>query len=292
MPGPYKGYLTQHTTQQQYAKSRHQPSDRDQRARDRLRNKVSAFQAKVKIPAYIALGATALQTVYQTFDPDFPVTFHLPKLTTETATNTTLTVYVIQKDRHCMPTSDYYFTNIQPDPIIIPPHRGNNSSSTPQQVAAKDPIPQQTDTLKPGETRVYPSMLAEKQVPVLDLTDFTITSAADLQTAFHSLCPTKKEDPSHGRNNPPQKKTPTDYISDSESSDEELNQHLCTSEEERFYDTIKGSAQATQAALSYNMAQCNPTVERGPDRKPKIKPLPKEKAKEKTTQTPEKDKSK
>ena len=100
-----------------------------------------------------------------------------------------------------MPTSDYYFTNIQLDPIIIPLHRGNNSSSTPQQVAAKDPIPQQTDTLKPGETRVYPSMLVEKQVPVLDLTKSTITSAADLQTAFHSLnlCPTKKEDPSHGR---------------------------------------------------------------------------------------------
>ena len=48
--------------------------------------------------------------------------------------------------------------------------------------------------------------------------------------------------------NPPQKKTSTDYISDSESSDEELDQ--CTSQEERFYDTIKGSAQATQAALS------------------------------------------
>ena len=48
--------------------------------------------------------------------------------------------------------------------------------------------------------------------------------------------------------NPPQKKTPIDYISDSESSDEELNQHLHTSQEERLYNTIKGSAQATQAA--------------------------------------------
>ena len=82
MPGPYKGFLTQCTTQQQHAKPRHQPSDRDQRARDRLRNKVSAFQAKIKSPAYIALGAAALQTVYQTFDPDFPVTFHLLTLTT------------------------------------------------------------------------------------------------------------------------------------------------------------------------------------------------------------------
>ena len=90
-------------------------------------------------------------------------------------------------------------------------------------------------------------------------------------------------------NNPPQKKTPTDYILDSESSDEELDQHLHTSQEERFYNTIKGSA---QAALSYTTAQCNPTVERGPDRKPKVKPLPKEKAEDKTTQTQEKDKSK
>ena len=39
--------------------------------------------------------------------------------------------------------------------------------------------------------------------------------------------------------NPPQKKTPTDYISDSESSDEEVNQHLCTSQEERLYETIR-----------------------------------------------------
>ena len=91
--------------------------------------------------------------------------------------------------------------------------------------------------------------------------------------------------------NPPRKKTPTDYISDSESSDEEVNQHLHTSQEERLYDTIKGSAQATQAALAYTTAQCNPTVERGPDRKPKIKPLLKEKGEDKTTQTQGKDKS-
>ena len=96
-----------------------------------------------------------------------------------------------------MPISDYYFRNIQPDPIVIPPHSDNNSGSTSQQAVAKDQIPQQTDTLRPGKTRVYTSMLAEKQVPVLDLTNSTI----DLQTAFHSLnlCSTEKEDPSHGR---------------------------------------------------------------------------------------------
>ena len=134
-----------------------------------------------------------------------------------------------------MSTSDYYFTNIQLDPILTPPHRGNNSIPTPQKAAAKDPIPQQTDTLKPGKTRVYPFMLAEKQVPVLDLTNSIITSAVDLQTVFHSCVPLKKKIPHMAENNLPQKKTPTDYISDSESSDKERNQHICTSQEERLY---------------------------------------------------------
>ena len=88
--------------------------------------------------------------------------------------------------------------------------------------------------------------------------------------------------------NPLKKKTPIDYISDSESSEEEINQHLCTSQEERLYNTIKGLAQATQAALAYTTAQCNPTVERGPAKQPKIKPLPKGKAQDKMTQMQEK----
>ena len=41
--------------------------------------------------------------------------------------------------------------------------------------------------MQPGETRVYPSMLADKQVPVLNLTESSITSQADLQDAFQSI---------------------------------------------------------------------------------------------------------
>ena len=121
-------------------------------------------------------------------------------LTIKPSANTIPTLFVIQADRHCMPTSDYYFTNIKSDSIVIPLCSENNSGSTSQPTAAEDQIPQQTDTLRPGKTRVYPSMLAEKQVPVLDLTSSTITSEADLQMAFHSLnlCSTEKEDPSHG----------------------------------------------------------------------------------------------
>ena len=70
-------------------------------------------------------------------------------------------------------------------------------------------------------------------------------------------------------------KAQSDYLPDSESSDNEVNPHLCTSEKKRVYGTIKGSTQATQAALTHTRAQSNLTVERGPPKQPKIKKLSK-----------------
>ena len=58
MPGLHKGISTQHTTQQTFAKPRHQPSERDQQARDRLRHK-----AKIKSRAHIQLGEKSLQII-------------------------------------------------------------------------------------------------------------------------------------------------------------------------------------------------------------------------------------
>ena len=79
-------------------------------------------------------------------------------------------------------------------------------------------------------------------------------------------------------------------MSDSKSSEDKVNPHLHTSQEERVYGTIKGSAQATQVALSHTIMQTNLTVERGPPKQPKIKKLSKEQASDKTTQTKEKEK--
>ena len=85
-------------------------------------------------------------------------------------------------------------------------------------------------------------------------------------------------------------KAQSDYLSDSESSEDEVNPYLRTSQEERIYGTIKGSAQATQAVLSYTRVQSNPTVEREPPKWPKIKKLSKEQAANKHTQTKDKEK--
>ena len=90
--------------------------------------------------------------------------------------------------------------------------------------------------------------------------------------------------------NPKKTKTQSDYLSDSDSSEDKASQHLCTSPWERLYSTVKGSAQATQVALAHTTAQSNPTVKRGLPKQPKIKKLPKEQASDKSTQTKEKDK--
>ena len=85
-------------------------------------------------------------------------------------------------------------------------------------------------------------------------------------------------------------KAQSDYLSDSKSSEDEVNPHLRTSQEERVCSTIKGSAQATWAALSHTTVQCIPTVERGPLKQPKIKQLSKEQAANKAMQTKDKEK--
>ena len=90
--------------------------------------------------------------------------------------------------------------------------------------------------------------------------------------------------------NPKKTKIQSDYLSDSNSSEEETSQHLHTSPEERLCNTVKGSAQATQVALAHTTAQCNPMVERGLAKQPKIKKLPKGQASDKSTQTKKKDK--
>ena len=88
----------------------------------------------------------------------------------------------------------------------------------------------------------------------------------------------------------PKIKLQSDQLSDSDTPDEEADPRLRTSEEERNYRMIRGSAQATQAALSHSRVQTNPTVERDPPQRPKIKKLPRDKAAEKGTQTKDKEK--
>ena len=114
---------------------------------------------------------------------------HLPALVNSIIDTDTLpTLYAIQEGINCMPTTDYFFTSIKPAPVVVICPGAQHSKPTEQQAATQDPVSQQTHPLQPGETRVYPSMLTNKQVPVLNITKTSITSQVDLQDAFQSLC--------------------------------------------------------------------------------------------------------
>ena len=200
-------------------------------------------------------------------------------------TNTPPTLYVIQEGINCMPTTNYFFTSIKPVPIVVTHPTANHNKPTEQQATTPDPVSQQTHPLQPGKTRVYPTMLTNKQVPVLNLTETASALRQTYKMHFNLFVCV------HMAEKKVQKtKAQSDYLLDSESSEDEVNWYLHTSQEERIYVTIKGSAQATQAVLSHTRVQSNLTVERGPPKRPKIKKLSKEQAAKKHTQTKDKEK--
>ena len=101
---------------------------------------------------------------------------------------------MIQEGLNCLERTDYFFTNIEPKLIIVEHPAVHHSTSTSHQPLNGDKVSQQTHLKQPEESRIHPSMLTNRQVLVLNLTDIKITSHTDLQDAFNSLCVC-----SHGR---------------------------------------------------------------------------------------------
>ena len=183
---PHKGASTQRYNQQVPAKPHHNSSNRNQQGREKLQQKV-----KIRSRVYIQLGEETLQTIHRTFQPDVPVILHLPALadgSLNSKSTSTPTLFVIQEGINCLETTDYFFTNMEPVPIIVKHPAVHQNKSPPQQPASGDTISQQTHPQQPDKTRIYPSILTNRQVPVLNLTETNITSHADLQDTFNSLC--------------------------------------------------------------------------------------------------------
>ena len=150
---PHKGASTQQHNQQVLAKPRHSPSDRDQQARQKLQQKV-----KIRSQAYIQLGEDTLKTVHRTFQPGVPVILHLPALTDGSLSSketTTPTLFVIQKGLNCLEMTDYFFTNIEPKPIIVERPPAHHSTSTSHQPLNGDKVSQQTHPQQPEETLIH-----------------------------------------------------------------------------------------------------------------------------------------
>ena len=133
---PHKGASTQRHNQQVLAKPCHNPSDRDQQAREKLQQKV-----KIRSRAYIQLGEETLKIVHRTFQPEVPVILHLQALTDgslSSKSTSTPTLFVIQEGLNCLEMTDYFFTNIEPAPIIVKHPASHQNKSPPQQPVSGD----------------------------------------------------------------------------------------------------------------------------------------------------------
>ena len=214
---PHKGASTQCLNQQVLTKPCHKPSNRDQQAREKLKQK-----AKIRSQAYIQLGEETLHTVHRTFQPDVPVILHLLALAdgSVNSKSTSLpTLFVIQEGLNCLETTDYFFTNIEPPLILVKCPAVHQNKQLPQEAVNADTISQQTYPLQSDETRIYPLMLSSRQIPVLNLTETNITSQADLQnthlTHFVYVSMVEKT--------PLKTKIQCEQLSDSDTSDEEAD---------------------------------------------------------------------
>ena len=164
---------------------------------------------------------------------------------------------------------------MKPKLWILPTPPTNNDAVTSSTAASNFTSEIQPDPVQPGKIRLYSWMLYPPQAPVLDLRNQNVTlSTLHLRDTIHQLrlCPTEDE-------------TQGEWSTNGRKKSPKINPVFKTSEEERHYGTIPSSALATQIVLSHSRAKANPTVERGPNRKVRVKKLPKEKAKDKSTQT-------
>ena len=98
---------------------------------------------KIKSRAYIQLGEETLQTVHRTFQPDIPVILQLPALadgSLHSKSTSTPTLFVIQEGLNCLETMDYFFTSIEPAPILVKHPAVHQNKPPPQQAASGDTI--------------------------------------------------------------------------------------------------------------------------------------------------------
>ena len=153
------------------------------------------FHTKFQGPIYLCVGPEALYDLQNNFDLTKPYDFLVDPPSTE---NPPL-CRIVQEGKPPIITTDFYFTNVKPKPIIPPSQQLNRDTPTESEATAsqdESELSINTDTLQPREIRLHLWVLYTPQAPVLDLRNTRVTSDADLRDAFHRLhlCPEEVDD--------------------------------------------------------------------------------------------------
>ena len=160
------------------------PSERDQNARYRLQQSaLDSFHAEIYGPIFLSVGPEAKFDMYNNYDLDKPSDLHLVPPSSEDPP----LCRIIQEDKDPILTTDFYLTNIEPRPWILPTPPPNKDTPKPSGAAVADKFTPviEPDPVQPREIRLHSWMLYTPQAPVLDLREETITSDLDLRDAFH-----------------------------------------------------------------------------------------------------------
>ena len=121
--------------------------------------------------------------MYNNFDLDKPFDLHLDQPSSEDPPLCRIT----QEGKDPILTTNYYLTNIEPRPWILPTLPPNKDTPKPSKAAVADKFTPviEPDPVQPREIRLHSWMLYTPQAPVLDLREETITSDLDLRDTFH-----------------------------------------------------------------------------------------------------------
>ena len=191
-----KVYTTPHICVLLTNSKRKIPSECDQKARYRIQQSVfDSFHAEINGPAFLSIGPEAKLDMYNNFDLDKLFNLHLDPPSSK---NPPL-CRIIQEGKDPILTTDFYLTNIEPKPWILPNPSSNKDTPKPSGASAADNFTPviEPDPVQPGKIRLHLWMLYTPQAPVLDLRGETITSTLDLRDAFHRLCLSPEEPQTH-----------------------------------------------------------------------------------------------
>ena len=147
MPGPKRGFTMPHTCATVDSMARNQPSERDRKACEKLKEKVSDFQVTFNDNVYLSIGLEAKRDIYNSFDPNEPYYIHLEPPSHDHPP----LVKIMQKGKPSVNTMDFYFTSKLPSNIAVRPQGTNNNSPNTDQAEAADPAFFEADPLQPGE---------------------------------------------------------------------------------------------------------------------------------------------
>ena len=157
---------------------------------------MDSFHTEIQGPVFLSVGPEAKLDMFNNFDLDKLFDLHLDPPSAEDPP----LCRIIQEGKDPILTTDFYLTNEEPKPWILPTPPTNNDTTTSSAaaVAGKFTPEIQPDPVQPGEIRLHSWMLYTPQAPVLDPRGQNVMSTLDLRDAFHQLHLCPKEDETQG----------------------------------------------------------------------------------------------